>query len=447
MIDTISALATAPTISSIAVVRVSGPQSLTIAKQIAKRKNFTPRNATLTTLYDINGDILDEAIVIYFKSPYSYTGENIVEFQCHGGVVVANMILQATIEYGARVANPGEFSKRAFLNGKIDLIKAEAIAKLIETRSEDGAKLLARQLKGKLQHFIDKIKDDLIEILAFVEVNIDYAEEDLPQDLIDQIKVKLDNSRVELEKSLNASRSREGLIEGFKVSIIGKPNVGKSSLLNSLLNFNRAIVSSVAGTTRDTIEENIKINSHLIKIVDTAGIRESSDTIEKIGIERSVNAIKESEIVIALFDNSSNFEEEDQKILDLINKYREKKEIIIAINKIDLESKLNESNLTEYSPIKISTKKDSKEIVERLEQILEKQTLTDDMVLISKRQVTAVTKAKKEIESSTTLLSEGELELFAFHLNEAITAISSITRNFDRGEILDKMFGNFCLGK
>ncbi len=288
--DTIAAIATSHGVGSIAVIRLSGPASLDIAKKLSKKNNFTPRHATLTSLYDSSDDLIDESLVLYFQAPRSFTAEDVIEFQCHGGIVVADMILNEVLKHGARLATPGEFSKRAFLNGRIDLTEAEAIAKLIETKSIDAAKILTRQMKGEVKEFVESVRENLVEVLAFVEVNIDYAEEDLPQDLMDQIKDKLDDLRIELKKTYDSSKRREGLIEGFKVSIVGKPNVGKSSLLNSLLNYDRAIISDIAGTTRDTIEEEIRIGTHLIKIVDTAGIREANDTIERIGIQRSKKA-------------------------------------------------------------------------------------------------------------------------------------------------------------
>jgi len=390
-------------------------------------------------------DIIDEAIVIYFRAPHSFTAEDVVEFQCHGGLIVADMILNEVLKNGARLANPGEFSKRAFLNGRIDLSKAEAIAKLIETRSVDGAKILARQLRGELQNFVQKIRDDLIEILAFVEVNIDYAEEDLPQDLLDQIAEKLKQITISLKNTYESSLKREGLIEGFRVAIVGKPNVGKSSLLNSLLDYDRAIISEIAGTTRDTIEEEVRIGTHLIKMVDTAGIRESNDAIEKIGIQRSIDAISSSDIVIAIFDNSRVNDSEDSIILDILNKFAKDKNIITVLNKIDLPNNFNKTLLNEY--LEISCKKDSRAIISKLKEILDGENQDDSLLLTSKRQMIAVKSAYEEIDHSKIVLNEGELEFFAFHINEAIMHISSITQNFDRDEILDKMFGSFCLGK
>ena len=355
------------------------------------------------------------------------------------------MILSAVLTSGARLADPGEFSKRAVINGRMDLTKAEATAKLIETKSIDAALILTKQLRGDLSGFVDSLRESLVEILAFVEVNIDYAEEDLPLDLLVQIEDKLKENALLLEKSVVASQSREGLLNGFKVSIIGKPNVGKSSLLNALLSYNRAIISDIAGTTRDTIEEEIKIGTHLIKIVDTAGIREAVESIEKIGIERTITAIEESEIVIALFDGSELRDGDDQKILDLVEKYKNDKEIIVAINKKDLPQKFDTLALDDI--LHISSKEDTSLIRERLKAYLDAQSLEDEIILISKRQVQATEDALKAINEARELLSFGELELFAFHINEAIENISSITKSFQRDEILDKMFSSFCLGK
>jgi len=400
----------------------------------------------LSFLYDTNHNPIDQAIVIYFKAPHSFTAEEVVEFQCHGGAIVAQIILNTLLSYGVRLANPGEFSKRAFLNGRIDLSEAEAIAALIETQSVDAAKMLARQLKGELKTFVLHVRNLLVEILAFVEVNIDYAEEDLPTDMIEQINTKLKNLHTTLLTTFESSKRREGMMQGFKVSIVGKPNVGKSSLLNTLLSFERAIISDIAGTTRDTIEESLRIGSHLIKIIDTAGIREAHEVIEKIGIERSIAAIEESEIVIALFDNSRMCDDEDSAIIALLNTYSHEKNIIHVLNKVDLENRFDTTHLKEgYIPL--SCHQGVPKLLKHLETLLDEKTHEDTTMLTSLRQKDAVKTAYEAIEGSIKRLSEGELELFAFHVNEAIEAISSITTTFERDEILEKMFGSFCVGK
>ena len=442
--DTISAIATANGIGSIAIIRISGDKALDIAKKLTKKDNFNPRYATLCTLYNSKDEIIDESIVIYFKAPYSFTAEDVVEFQCHGGYIVAQSILKEVLENGARLANAGEFSKRAFFNGRIDLSKAEAIAQLIEAKSEDAAKILATQMKGSLKDYVEQIRDEIIHILAYSEVTIDYAEEDLPDDLVMQIKNKLNELEAKLSSTLKASKSREGLMQGFRVAIVGKPNVGKSSLLNSLLNYNRAIVSDIAGTTRDTIEEQVKIGSHLIRIVDTAGIRQASDEIEKIGIKRSLEAIENSDIVIALFDASREFDSEDEEILKLVNENAKDKEIIFIKNKIDLDEKFKKDILFD---LELNSKDSVDPLIELLEKIMDKNNVSDEIMLISQRQISAVSKTIENIDEAFYPLEDQELEIFSFHLNEAIKELSSITRPFENDEMLDKMFNSFCLGK
>ena len=446
MIDdnTIVAIATANGIGSISIIRVSGKDALPIALKLSKRKDLQPRLATLSSIYNLNDEVIDEALLIYFKNPFSFTGEDIVEFQCHGGIAISNIIMNEVIKCGARAAQPGEFSKRAFLNGKIDLTKAEAIAKIIEARSEDAVKLLARQLKGELTNFVNDIREDLLFMLAYTEVSIDYAEDDLPSDIFEQIENKLDKIKVKLVDTLAASKRREGLIEGFKVAIVGKPNVGKSSLLNKLLNFDRAIISDIAGTTRDTIEESVKIGTHIIKIVDTAGIREANDVIEKIGIEKSIEAILEADIVISLFDNSNELDAEDEKILRILEE-NNNKEIIKVLNKTDLDNKFDKTKLNDF--IELSTKQTINPLIFKVESILDLNTHSDDMTLISTRQIDSVDKTLFHINESSMPLKTGELEFFAHHITEALENISNITRPYENDQMLDVMFGSFCLGK
>ncbi len=447
MNDTITAIATAHGVGSIAIIRLSGENALSIAKTLTKRDAFKVRYAHLTPLYNADKELIDETVSIYFEGPKSFTGEDVVEFQCHGGMVVAQEILQATLNAGARLAEPGEYSKRAFMNGRIDLTEAEAIAQLIEAKSEDAAKILAKQMKGSLRHYVEEVRDQLLHALAYSEVTIDYAEEDLPEDLIEQIQARLSEISKNLQRTLQASESRRGLMQGFKVSLIGKPNVGKSSLLNALLNYNRAIVSEIAGTTRDTIEEQVKIGSHMIRIVDTAGIREAGDEIERIGIGRSIEAVEESDIVIAIFDGSRVLDEEDEKIIELMQAHKKDRAFICVINKQDLEQKFYKRAIEAFSPIGISAKADSGELIDKLKTIMDSQNVSDEMMLISSRQIEAVKKTLAEIDDAVEPLADQDLEIFSFHMNQAIHAMASITRPFENDEMLDKMFGSFCLGK
>ncbi len=447
MSDTIAALATASGVGSVAIVRLSGPKALEIAKKVTKRDSFTPRYAHLNDLFDKDDQIIDEAIVIYFQAPRSFTTEDVVEFQCHGGSIVAERILDTVIGLGARPAEPGEFTKRAFLGGRIDLSEAEAIAKLIEAKSDDAAKILARQMKGELKEFVEDVKERLLRVVAYAEVTIDYAEEDLPDDLVENMLHQLEELSERMERIVSSSQRRRGLIEGFKVSIVGKPNVGKSSLLNSLLDYERAIVSSIAGTTRDTIEEQIRVGSHLVRVVDTAGIRSSEDTIERIGIERSVTAIEQSDIVVALFDASREWDEEDERILSLLERFESEKEIVVALSKTDLPKRLERSRVERFAPLLLNSQNRADEVLGELERRLSKMAQADELLLVSTRQIDALKRAQSALKDALEPLKAGELEIFSYYLNEAIKAVGSISKPVDFNDIMDRMFGEFCLGK
>jgi tRNA modification GTPase len=447
--DTIVAIATALGVGAISIVRLSGKDALQIASKISKKNDLTPRLATLSKLYDKNNDLIDEALIIYFKAPNSFTGEDIVEFQCHGGAVVTNLILDTALFFGCKMAQAGEFSKRAYLNKKIDMSQAYAISRLIEAKSEDAVKILAKQLKGELKDFVDEIRKDLLLILSFVEVNIDYADEDLPEDIYTQIETKLQSIILKLTNTLKISQRREGLIDGFKIAIVGKPNVGKSSLLNKLLNYDRAIVSTIAGTTRDTIEENIKIGTHIIKIIDTAGIRQANNEIEQIGIEKSKEAITEANIIIALFDNSRVYDNEDEQINKLLQ--NSQKEKIIILNKNDLKNKFDTTKLNNIDlQLNISdtqTQTNINILVDKLETILDKYNHSDDITLVSKTQVISVKDTLIDLQEASNLFHISQLEFFAYHINEALEHISKITRPYENDQMLDVMFKEFCLGK
>lgn len=442
MSDTIAAIATAHGVGSISIVRLSGERALEFALKLSHKTKLTPRHATFTKLFNQNNEIIDEAIMIYFKAPYSFTGEDIVEFQTHGGFSVSEVLLEELVSLGARLALAGEFSKRACLNGKMTPLKALNIQDLILSKSALAAKIIARNMQGNLGELLEKIRTDLVKTLAFVETSIDYADDDLPSDLLEQISTMCEENSKILKEIYTLSQSKKGLIEGFKIAIIGKPNVGKSSLLNALLSYERAIVSDIAGTTRDTIEESFKLGTHLLRIIDTAGIRESKDAIEQIGVALSKKSLEDSDIILAVFDASIEEDKEDGKIFELLANIDKK--IFWILNKSDLENVFKNTQNKNF--IKLSAQKDITLLKEELQNYLN--SFDSEGIMVSSLDLINACKISSEaIFRAKGLLEESSLELFAFELNLAINELARFTKDFQRDEILDEMFGNFCLGK
>ncbi|EAJ5160671.1 tRNA uridine-5-carboxymethylaminomethyl(34) synthesis GTPase MnmE [Campylobacter jejuni] len=442
MSDTIAAIATAHGVGSISIVRLSGERALEFALKLSHKTKLTPRHATFTKLFNQNNEIIDEAIMIYFKAPYSFTGEDIVEFQTHGGVSVSEVLLEELVSLGARLALAGEFSKRACLNGKMTPLKALNIQDLILSKSALAAKIIARNMQGNLGELLEKIRTDLVKTLAFVETSIDYADDDLPSDLLEQISTMCEENSKILKEIYTLSQSKKGLIEGFKIAIVGKPNVGKSSLLNALLSYERAIVSDIAGTTRDTIEESFKLGTHLLRIIDTAGIRESKDAIEQIGVALSKKSLEDADIILAVFDASRVQDKEDEKIFDLLA--NADKKIFWILNKSDLENVFKNTQNKNF--IKLSAQKDITLLKEELQNYLN--SFDSEGIMVSSLDLINACKISSEaIFRAKGLLEESSLELFAFELNLAINELARFTKDFQRDEILDEMFGNFCLGK
>ncbi|OEW96754.1 tRNA uridine-5-carboxymethylaminomethyl(34) synthesis GTPase MnmE [Campylobacter jejuni] len=442
MSDTIAAIATAHGVGSISIVRLSGERALEFALKLSHKTKLTPRHATFTKLFNQNNEIIDEAIMIYFKAPYSFTGEDIVEFQTHGGFNVSEVLLEELVSLGARLALAGEFSKRACLNGKMTPLKALNIQDLILSKSALAAKIIARNMQGNLGELLEKIRTDLVKTLAFVETSIDYADDDLPSDLLQQISTMCEENSKILKEVYTLSQSRKGLIEGFKIAIVGKPNVGKSSLLNALLSYERAIVSDIAGTTRDTIEESFKLGTHLLRIIDTAGIRESKDAIEQIGVALSKKSLEDADIILAVFDASRVQDKEDEKIFDLLA--NTDKKIFWILNKSDLENVFKNTQNKNF--IKLSAQKDIALLKEELQNYLN--SFDSEGIMVSSLDLINACKISSEaIFRAKGLLEESSLELFAFELNLAINELARFTKDFQRDEILDEMFGNFCLGK
>ncbi len=442
MSDTIAAIATAHGVGSISIVRLSGERALEFALKLSHKTKLTPRHATFTKLFNQNNEIIDEAIMIYFKAPYSFTGEDIVEFQTHGGFSVSEVLLEELVSLGARLALAGEFSKRACLNGKMTPLKALNIQDLILSKSALAAKIIARNMQGNLGELLEKIRTDLVKTLAFVETSIDYADDDLPSDLLEQISTMCEENSKILKEIYTLSQSKKGLIEGFKIAIVGKPNVGKSSLLNALLSYERAIVSDIAGTTRDTIEESFKLGTHLLRIIDTAGIRESKDAIEQIGVALSKKSLEDADIILAVFDASRVQDKEDEKIFDLLA--NTDKKIFWILNKSDLENVFKNTQNKNF--IKLSVQKDITLLKEELQNYLN--SFDSEGIMVSSLDLINACKISSEaIFRAKGLLEESSLELFAFELNLAINELARFTKDFQRDEILDEMFGNFCLGK
>ncbi|EAI3985745.1 TPA: tRNA uridine-5-carboxymethylaminomethyl(34) synthesis GTPase MnmE [Campylobacter jejuni] len=442
MSDTIAAIATAHGVGSISIVRLSGERALEFALKLSHKTKLTPRHATFTKLFNQNNEIIDEAIMIYFKAPYSFTGEDIVEFQTHGGFSVSEVLLEELVSLGARLALAGEFSKRACLNGKMTPLKALNIQDLILSKSALAAKIIARNMQGNLGKLLEKIRTDLVKTLAFVETSIDYADDDLPSDLLEQISTMCEENSKILKEIYTLSQSKKGLIEGFKIAIIGKPNVGKSSLLNALLSYERAIVSDIAGTTRDTIEESFKLGTHLLRIIDTAGIRESKDVIEQIGVALSKKSLEDADIILAVFDASRVQDKEDEKIFDLLA--NTDKKIFWILNKSDLENVFKNTQNKNF--IKLSAQKDITLLKEELQNYFN--SFDSEGIMVSSLDLINACKISSEaIFRAKGLLEESSLELFAFELNLAINELARFTKDFQRDEILDEMFGNFCLGK
>ncbi|HDZ5246805.1 TPA: tRNA uridine-5-carboxymethylaminomethyl(34) synthesis GTPase MnmE [Campylobacter jejuni] len=442
MSDTIAAIATAHGVGSISIVRLSGERALEFALKLSHKTKLTPRHATFTKLFSQNNEIIDEAIMIYFKAPYSFTGEDIVEFQTHGGFSVSEVLLEELVSLGARLALAGEFSKRACLNGKMTPLKALNIQDLILSKSALAAKIIARNMQGNLGELLEKIRTDLVKTLAFVETSIDYADDDLPSDLLEQISTMCEENSKILKEIYTLSQSKKGLIEGFKIAIVGKPNVGKSSLLNALLSYERAIVSDIAGTTRDTIEESFKLGTHLLRIIDTAGIRESKDVIEQIGVALSKKSLEDADIILAVFDASRVQDKEDEKIFDLLA--NTDKKIFWILNKSDLENVFKNTQNKNF--IKLSAQKDITLLKEELQNYFN--SFDSEGIMVSSLDLINACKISSEaIFRAKGLLEESSLELFAFELNLAINELARFTKDFQRDEILDEMFGNFCLGK
>ena len=399
-----------------------------------------------------NGRVIDEVLVSYFKAPKSYTTENMCEINSHGGNIVVKKILEMCLKNGAKLAEPGEFTKRAFLNGRIDLLQAESVIDIINAKSEKELKTGIKQLKGSLSKEIEKIKQEIMDVMVNIEVTIDYPEYDVEDVTNIQISDMLDSIEKRLDKLRRSFDNGKIIKEGIKTAIIGKPNAGKSSLLNAILKEDRAIVTEIEGTTRDTIEEFVTINGIPLKLIDTAGIREAKDEVEKIGISKSREIANEADLVIAIFDATKEFTKDDIEILNIIKG----KEAIIVLNKIDLETKIkeNDSRLLESSKniVSISALNNMglEKIYNKITELfnLDQINLDNENLITNIRQKNLIEEAIKDLKNAKKSLNLGmPIDIVAISIKGILEELGKITGEEVSEDIINEIFSKFCLGK
>lgn len=444
--DNIAAIATANGYAGIGIIRISGKHALSITKKIiGTDRVITPRQASYCDFLNQNGEIIDSGLVIYFKAPHSFTGEDVVELHGHGSPVALNMLLQECLGLGCRLADAGEFSRRAFLNNKIDLIQAESIIDLIQAESEAGVKSALKSLKGQFSEHIQAINQQLIDLRMFVEATLDFPEEDIEFIANAKIHAKLKSLQQEIHLLLNSTKQGVLLNNGANIVIVGRPNVGKSSLLNALANEDIAIVTTIAGTTRDIVKEKIIINGIAFNIIDTAGIRDTQDIVEQIGIERALAATQNAEICLVLMDDSIGITADDKKIL---NQLPANIKQIFVHNKIDLTQKTEKvESHAEIHHVFISAK-------HKLGINLLRNTILDligfdsnnhDIFIARTRHLNNMRRAIGYID--TAFNNWNNLEILAEELRYAHNELTQITGEFSSDDLLGEIFSKFCIGK
>ncbi|MCF8008696.1 MAG: tRNA uridine-5-carboxymethylaminomethyl(34) synthesis GTPase MnmE [Halanaerobiales bacterium] len=457
--DTIAAIATPYGTSGTGKVRISGPNAIKIGSKIFQassgKKLLQVESHTAHHGYIVNPEInnaVDEVLAIVMIQPRSFTGEDVVEFDCHGGMVPLESVLELVINNGARMAEPGEFSKRAFMNGKIDMAQAEAIIEVINSKTAKSLSIAIEQLKGGLSEKIEKIKDDAVELLAHLEASIDFPEDEIEGFDSTQLHQRVKKIEEPIKGLLKTAKQGKLYQEGIKTVIVGKPNVGKSSLLNYLLQENRAIVTDIPGTTRDVIEEYINLDGIPLKIIDTAGVRESEDIVEKIGVKKTRNSLKKADLVLMMLDVSQGLTEEDLKVYELIKN----KPTILVINKTDLDQEIDlkqlQKKFKEHPLLWISVKEEQgiEELKNTiLDEILHENISSDQDVMITKvRHRNALQNALKAVNSLKRALDNDMAHDFlTIDLKDILFHLGSITGETVTEDIVDRIFSDFCLGK
>ena len=456
MEDTIAAIATAPGEGGIGIIRISGENSKSVLEKIfvpANQASLENRKMAYGNIVDPTTEkIVDEVLCVYMKSPKTYTMEDVVEINCHGGMVPLRKTLELVLSNGARIAEPGEFTKRAFLNGRLDLSQAEAVIDLIKAKTDRTFDVALNQLEGVFSGTIKEIRKKLVDILVNLTVNIDYPDEDIEQITYEKLGLDLSNVLDDIEKLLSSADTGRIIREGLAVSIIGKPNVGKSSLMNSLLKETRAIVTEIPGTTRDTIEENISIKGIPVKLTDTAGIRETSDVIEKIGIEKSKESFNQADLVIFILDSSRELEDEDLEIMDLINPEK----TIILLNKIDLIQKIKKEEILEKMPgvTLIETSMAKRMGIDEIEKKIVdlvyggKISQNNNAMVTNVRHKDILEKSRQSISDAINMINLHEaLEFIEIDVNSAYESLGEIIGETVQDDIINEVFARFCLGK
>ncbi len=451
MNDTIVAISTALGVGAISIVRLSGNEAIEIVNNCFKGKDLTKVESHTINYGHIidNKEVIDEVLVSIMKAPKTYTAEDVVEINCHGGIISTKRILETMLTHGARLAEPGEFTKRAFLNGRIDLVKSEAVMDIIDSKSEEANKLALSQLTGTTSNMIKKFRDKLKQLLASIEVNIDYPEYyDIEVVTKEKIEKELKVMKEDLKKVIKESKNSTLIKEGIKTVIIGRPNVGKSSILNKLLEQEKAIVTDIAGTTRDIVEGEIYLDGILLNIIDTAGIRSTEDVVEKIGVEKSLSMIDEADLVIVVLNNNESLTKEDEEILERTKE----KERIIVVNKNDLEKRLNltSKNLKNIVYTNTNTLEGIKSLKEKIIELFQLENIKskDYTYLTNARQISLAKKAYQSLHDvEEGLKNELPIDMIEIDLKETFDLLGEIIGETYSEEILDHLFANFCVGK
>ncbi|ABO51824.1 tRNA modification GTPase trmE [Desulforamulus reducens MI-1] len=458
--DTIVAIATALGEGSIGVIRMSGPDAITIGKKVFRPKYnkewYQKDNYKIIYGHVINpetGEIIDEVLLSIMRGPKSFTAEDVIEISCHGGIIPLRKVLEVILRNGARHAEPGEFSKRSFLNGRLDLAQAESIIDIIRAKTDAGAKIAVNQLGGKLSEKVNGLQHKVLGLLAKIEAIIDFPEDDIPEENLLGISKECNSLIKEIEHLLAYADTGKIYREGLKTVIVGKPNVGKSSLLNALLHEQRAIVTDIPGTTRDVIEEILSIKGVPLKIIDTAGLRETQDLVEKIGVEKSRELLNQADIVLFVLDATTGISDEDRKVIDLIKD----KKVLILINKIDITKNKIDSHeirqLINFSEIiEISAQKEIG--LDKLEETIfnmvveGKITTTDSIFVSNSRHKHALERAMQHLlEASKGLQEYVPADLVSIDLKSSWEILGEITGNSVTEDLIDRIFSDFCIGK